>query len=236
MTFLTKVPSITELLRAKPSLLILGGDLSEVSADLLNMLKRSFPCRLLALADDMADNISSQLHTLPIDMWLTFYPAQHAFFKKQQRQIELLPAGLTADWFADQEITVPLTSQKARILCIPRGWKAKELNFMQSVIAASADTVDWVVLGEWPKSWIPYVKETWRFVRNDICPQQLRQLNVDAAVIFNNNNDACRTRDPHLIYQLAACQIPVIASDVAALECNIPVVKVKADIKNGWRQ
>lgn len=174
MTFLAKVPSITELLRAKPSLLILGGGLSEVSADLLNMLKRSFPCRLLALADDMADNISSQLHTLPIDMWLTFYPAQHALFKKQQRQIELLPAGLTADWFADQEITVPLTSQKARILCIPRGWKAKELNFMQSVIAASADTVDWVVLGEWPKSWIPYVKETWRFVRNDICPQQLR--------------------------------------------------------------
>lgn len=231
MTFVEKVPSITELLRAKPSLLILSGDLNEVSAEMLDMLKRSFPCQLLALADYMADESSSQWHALPVDRWLTFYPAQHDFLQKQQRQVVLLPAGLSANWFAEQKTMVPAATEKARILCIPRGWKAKELNFMQSVIAASTDTVDWVVLGEWPKSWIPYVKETWRFVHNDISPEQLRQLNVDAAVIFHSSNDASRTRDAHLIYQLAACQIPVIASDVTALVCNIPVVRVKADHK-----
>lgn len=231
MTFVEKVPSITELLRAKPSLLILGGDLSEVSVDLLDIIKRSFPCQLLALADDMTDDSPSQWHALPVDKWLTFYPAQYAYLQKRQRLVALLPAGLSANWFAEHKTTVPAMMEKARILCIPRGWKVKELNFMQSVIAASTDTIDWVVLGEWPKSWITYVKETWRFLHNDISPQQLRQLNVDAAVIFHSSNDATRTRDAHLIYQLAACQIPVIASDVKALECNIPVVRVKADHK-----
>lgn len=236
LIFANETPLQTEFMRMKPAVLILCGDLSKVSFVHLDMLKNSFPCRIIALADDIDDNSTVQWKSVPVNLWLTFYSTQRAFLKKQKLEVELMPSGLPEQWFVMKERKkARSTNTKARILCIPRDWKQRELNFMQSVIAASKADVDWVILGEWPTSWIPYLKETWRFRQGDICPEQLRELNIDLAVIFHNNNDSSHNRDAHLIYQLAACEIPVIASDVAVLECAIPATKVKADLKKWLR-
>lgn len=236
LTFAPKAPSHTEFLRSKPAIIILGGDLSKLSVTYLNTLKNSFPCSLLALADDMAENNKFSLDSLPVDLWLTFYAPQQEFLKKNKLKVTLLPAGLSDAWFISPKKEISKTvGSKARILCIPRGWKQKELNFMKDIIVSSNKEIDWVILGEWPTDWIPFVKETWRFKKGDVCPEQLQELNIDAAVIFHSSHDGSRVRDAHLIYQLAACRIPVISSDVSSLVCKIPVTKIKADNKK-WLQ
>ena len=231
LTIMQEMPSLCELLRMKPGILVLGGDINAINVEMLNILKQSFFYNLLVLADDVEKDVSAEWLNFTDKKLLTFYPAQESYLKKHNQHVIQMPIGLPEEWFVIKEINKIQNSPRARILCMPCGWKKNELNFMKDVIAASAHEVDWVILGEWPKDWLPWIKETWRFDKGEMNIEQLRKLNVDAAVVYSSKHDVSRTRSAYPVWQFAACGIPVIASDVQTLYSVIPVVKVKSDHK-----
>ncbi len=226
------LPTATEILRIAPNSIIFTDVPDETLTSQLKAVRKIIPLREYTLADTRQNPTSSQWKTEGMTRWLTWSHERELQLSKRKLSVARLPILLSHKGFNARKLN---TSSRKRVLCIPSGYCEKELEFVGRVIAATHENIDWVIVGEWPKSWIPLVAETVRWQKAGITQTQLHKLQVDAAVIFRGNGDNNRFCDDYLMIQLAASGIAIVASDVSSLRNALPVLRLKADPQQWMR-
>lgn len=224
--------SVPEILRAAPGTVVLTGAPNEDLSARLAAVKVVTPLRVVVLADSegMLNNVP--VSDAVVTSWLTWSPERETLLVKRKMPVARLPVLLS------RESVTPSTLDsvdRRRVLCIPEELSEKERVFMGRIIAATCQSLDWVLLGSWPKAWLPLVAETVRWQGERMSPEQLRALRVHTAVLFRQNSDHNRFKDDYLAVQLAASGCVVIASDVPSLCNSLSILRLKADPQQ-WQQ
>ncbi|WP_017347075.1 glycosyltransferase [Pantoea sp. A4] len=109
-----------------------------------------------------------------------------------------------------------------------------DLEMIADVVKAFAGEVEWVFLGMCPPKLRPYVHELHAAVDIRLYPQKLASLNLDLALapVEDNLFNACKSNLRLMEY--GACAIPVVCSDVACYQGDLPVTRVKNRFSD-WR-
>ncbi|MDR7342839.1 hypothetical protein J2X14_001243 [Pantoea alhagi] len=233
-TRLTTVPSAPELLRLQANCMVLSGEVDDRTREIVAQVKANSGCRVAYLADSEMKCRSQKplLQQALIDNWLVYSPAQADWFNKRHKKAVILPNVLTAEW-QDK------TAQKAngagrRVLCATSLMTEKDRQLIAPAIAQYAAAFDWIILGDCPTDWLPFVRETHRCNDASHLMAQLRGLAGEFAVLPRSNSDEHRFKDSFILLQLAALGIPTVCSDVASLASDLPAWRVKNSAE-AWR-
>jgi len=222
--------SVPEILRAASGTVILTGAPDAALSARLAAANAVSALRVLALAD--SDGAGSPAPDAVVTQWLTWSGERETLLTKRKMPVARLPVLLSRKEVSDAALALP---ERRRVLCIPEELSEKEREFMGRIIAATRQSLDWVLLGSWPKAWLPLVAETVRWQNGGISSAQLRALRIQTAVLFRQNSDHNRFKDDWLAVQLAASGCVVIASDVPSLRNALPILRLKADPQQ-WQQ
>lgn len=224
--------SVPEILRVAPGTVVLTSAPDAALSGRLAAANTVSALRVLALAEsDVAVN-NGPSPDAAVSQWLTWSGERETQLAKRKMPAARLPVLLSREEVAE---AMPAPTERRRVLCIPEGLSEKEREFMGRIIAATRQNLDWVLLGSWPKAWLPLVAETVRWQNGGISPEQLRALRIHTAVLFRQNSDHNRFKDDYLAVQLAASGCVVIASDVSSLRNDLPILRLKADPQQ-WQQ
>jgi len=224
--------SVPEILRAAPGTVVLTGAPDAALSGRLAAANSVSALRVLALAESDGAVINGPSPDAVVSQWLTWSAEREIQLAKRKMPVARLPLLLSRE-----EVTeaMPAPAERRRVLCIPGTLSEKEREFMGRIIAATRQNLDWVLLGSWPKAWLPLVAETVRWQNGGISSGQLRALRIHTAVLFRQNSDHNRFKDDYLAVQLAASGCVVIASDVPSLRNDLPILRLKADPQQ-WQQ
>lgn len=124
------------------------------------------------------------------------------------------------------------TSAKPRVGWAGGGSHTGDLEMIADVVKAYADRVDWVFFGMCPPKLRPYVKEFHAGVTIDNYPQKLAALNLDLALAPVEDNTFSQCKSNLRLLEYGACSYPVICSDVACYQTDLPVTRVKNRFKD----
>jgi len=102
-----------------------------------------------------------------------------------------------------------------------------DLELIADVVRALADEVDWVFFGMCPESLRPYVREYHPPVAIADYPAKLASLDLDLALAPLEDNLFNRCKSNLRLLEYGACGFPVVCSDIAPYQGNLPVTRVK---------
>ncbi|WXL27295.1 glycosyltransferase [Ectopseudomonas mendocina] len=107
-----------------------------------------------------------------------------------------------------------------------------DLELIADVVKALADEVEWVFLGMCPAKLRPYIHEFYPGVDIEKYPAALASLNLDLALapVEQNLFNECKSNLRLLEY--GVCGYPVICSDLACYQGDLPVTRVKNRFKD----
>lgn len=222
--------TVPEILRAAPGTIVLTNAPDAALSARLAAANAVLALRVLTLADSEVNNSPSP--DAVVTQWLTWSVERETLLAKRKMPVTRLPVLLSHHEIAE---VLPAPAERPRVLCIPEGLSEKEREFMGRIIAATRQNLDWVLLGSWPKAWLPLVAETVRWQNGGVSTEQLRALRIQTTVLFRQNSDHNRFKDDYLAVQLAASGCVVIASDVPSLRNDLPILRLKADPQQ-WQQ
>lgn len=102
-----------------------------------------------------------------------------------------------------------------------------DLELISSVVQALENEVEWVFFGMCPDKLRPFVHEFHRGLPIELYPAKLASLNLDLALapLEHNIFNLCKSNLRLLEY--GACGFPVICTDIAPYQCDLPVTRVK---------
>jgi glycosyltransferase involved in cell wall biosynthesis len=128
------------------------------------------------------------------------------------------------------------TSKKPRV-----GWgggtsHSGDLEIIADVVRELANEVEWVFFGMCPQALRPYLHEFHGTISLDVYPAKLASLNLDLALApleFHIFND-CKSNLRLLEY--GACGFPVVCTDTAAYRGYLPCTRVKTNSTHEWLQ
>ena len=89
-----------------------------------------------------------------------------------------------------------------------------DLEILANAVRETADEVDWIFMGMCPEFLRPYVKEVHEYVAFSAYPETLAKLNLDLAVAPLERNRFNRSKSNLRILEYGAMGWPVIASDI----------------------
>lgn len=226
--------TVPEILRTVPGTVVLSGAPDAALSARLAAANAVSALRVLALADCAGAVNNGPSPDAVVTHWLTWSAERETQLTKRKMPVARLPVLLLSrDGVAE---AAPAPIGRRRVLCIPEGLSEKEREFMGRIIAATRQSLDWVLLGSWPKAWLPLVEETVRWQDGGgVSHEQLRALRIHTAVLFRQNSDHNRFKDDYLAVQLAASGCVVIVSDVPSLNNDLPILRLKADPQQ-WQQ
>lgn len=224
--------TVPEILRAAPGTVVLTSAPDAALSARLVAANAVSALRVLALADSDGPVNNGPSPDAAVTQWLTWSGERETQLAKRKMPVARLSVLLSQE---DITAVVPAPTARRRVLCIPEGLSEKEREFMGRIIAATRQSLDWVLLGSWPKAWLPLVAETVRWQHGGLSPEQLCALRIHTAVLFRQNSDHNRFKDDYLAVQLAATGILVLASDVPSLRNDLPILRLKADPQQ-WQQ
>lgn len=102
-----------------------------------------------------------------------------------------------------------------------------DLELIADVVRALADEVDWVFFGMCPESLRPYVREYHPPVAIADYPAKLASLDLDLALAPLEDNLFNRCKSNLRLLEYGACGFPVVCSDIAPYQGDLPVTRVK---------
>lgn len=235
VTQLEAAPSAPELLRLQADCIILNGEIDDQTCRIVTQVKASSGCRVAYLTDSQMKcrSLKTLQQGAPIDIWLAYSQAQADWLNKRHKKAVILPNVLAAQW---QDNTVEKNHcARRRVLCATCLLTAKDRQLIAPAIAQSAAVFDWIILGDCPDEWLPFVHETYRCSDASRLMTQLATLSAEFAVLPRSNSDEHRFDDNFSLLQFAAYGIPVVCSDVASLVSELPGWRVKNSTE-AWRQ
>lgn len=234
LLLLERVPTAPELYRLKPDVLLIAGEVNNDLCQCVKQFKQHSACQIsYALSDDINRfNLKILFENELISTWLTSSSAYVNWLKKRHKMAVILP-NILSEQCHDRENQQH--SAKPRVLCITHYLEEKDCQLLDAAIVSYSDQLDWIILGDSPKAWLPYIAETHRYFDERRLVKQLASLSIDFAVVPRSSIDENRFKDNFCLMQLAACSIPAVSSDVPSLACSLPGWKVKNNA-DAWKK
>ena len=248
-----ELPSIIEIERQSPDVMILQGRYSEAPIEEIVGLKTYFNARRIYELDDYVINIPEK------NEHVRGMPGRAEMERLVRRGISLCDRVVVsteplADALSDMHHDIRVvpnmltpymwnglrgqrrTSNKPRI-----GWgggtsHAGDLELIAEVVRELASEVEWVFFGMCPEKLRPYVHEFHPVIDLYDYPAKLSSLDLDLALaplelhIFNDCKSNLR------LLEYGACAFPVICSDTKAYRGYLPCTRVKTNTTSEWLQ
>ncbi|MGS0736339.1 glycosyltransferase [Pseudomonas sp. GG8] len=247
------MPSIVEVERQSPDVIILQGRYSEGPiSEIISLKTYSRALRIFEL-DDYVISVphkNSHIRNMPggADMErlvrrgiglcdrvvVSTQPLANAL-SDMHHDIRVVPNMLAPDLWAGLS-SQRRTSKKPRV-----GWgggtsHSGDLEIIAEVVRELANEVDWVFFGMCPEALRPYLHEFHGVIDMRVYPAKLASLNLDLALApleFHIFND-CKSNLRLLEY--GACGYPVVCTDTAAYRGYLPCTRVIGNSTEEWLQ
>ncbi|MCI8210552.1 glycosyl transferase family 2 [Pseudomonas sp. S25] len=244
-------PSIVELQRQSPDVVVFQGCYSEVRLpNVVKVKAHSQAMRIFELDDYVVkvpaknDHVRSMPRNLEANLRrgigmcdrvvVSTYPLAQAL-EGMHSDIRVVPNMLATHLWSNLH-GKRRTSTKPRV-----GWGGGtshrgDLEIIAEVVRELADEVEWVLFGMCPDSLKPYIHEFHPGISLDTYPAKLASLNLDLALApleFHIFND-CKSNLRLLEY--GACGYPVICTDTEAYRGHLPCTRVYSNSTQEWLQ
>ena len=247
------LPSIIEVERQSPDVIILQGRYSEGSINEIPSLQKYSNARRIYELDDYVIHVphrNAHIRNMPgkdemealvrraIGMCdrvvVSTAPLGNAL-SSMHNDIRVVPNMLAKHLWSDLR-SQRRTSKKPRV-----GWGGGtshhgDLAVIADVVRELANEVDWVFFGMCPDDLRPYMHEFHGVIGLDVYPAKLASLNLDLALApleFHIFND-CKSNLRLLEY--GACGYPVICTDTEAYRGYLPCTRIKTNTTDEWLQ
>ncbi|WP_248914805.1 glycosyltransferase [Pseudomonas moorei] len=247
------LPSIIEVERYSPDVIVLQGRYSEGPINEIPSLQKYSSARRIYELDDYVISVphrNAHIRNMPgkdemeklvrraIGMCdrvvVSTEPLGNAL-SDMHHDIRVVPNMLAAHLWTDLR-NQRRTSKKPRV-----GWGGGtshhgDLAVIADVVRELANEVDWVFFGMCPDDLRPYMHEFHGVIGLDVYPAKLASLNLDLALApleFHIFND-CKSNLRLLEY--GACGYPVICTDTQAYSGYLPCTRVKSNSTDEWLQ
>jgi GT2 family glycosyltransferase len=247
------MPSIIEIERQAPDVIILQGRYSEGTISEIPALQRYSNARRIYELDDYVINVphrNAHIRNMPgkdemenlvrraigmCDRVVVSTESLGNALSDMHNDIRVVPNMLAAHLWTDLR-SQRRTSKKPRV-----GWGGGtshhgDLAIIADVVRELANEVDWVFFGMCPDDLRPYMHEFHGVIGLDVYPAKLASLNLDLALApleFHIFND-CKSNLRLLEY--GACGYPVICTDTEAYRGYLPCTRVKTNTTDEWLQ
>lgn len=250
-----EVPTIIELERQSPDVIILQGRYSEAMINEIENIKTYSSARRIYELDDYVVSVpkknghmrnmpdSQQMESLVrrgtslCDRVVVSTEPLADALSGMHHDIRVVPNMLAVEmWQGLAGRSRRRTSEKPRV-----GWgggtsHAGDLEVIAEVVRELADEVDWVFFGMCPEPLRPYLREFHPSISLADYPAKLASLNLDLALApleFHIFND-CKSNLRLLEY--GVCGYPVICSDTKAYHGYLPCTRVTTNSTEEWLQ
>jgi len=247
------MPSIIEVERQSPDVIVLQGRYFETSVADIPPLKTYSNARRIYELDDYVINIprkNEHIRNMPTRdemerlvrrgiglcdrVVVSTQPLADAL-SDMHHDIRVVPNMLAKHLWTNMN-SQRRTSKKPRV-----GWGGGtshhgDLAVIADVVRELANEVDWVFFGMCPEELRPYMHEFHGVIGLDIYPAKLASLNLDLALApleFHIFND-CKSNLRLLEY--GACGYPVICTDTKAYQGYLPATRIKTNTTDEWLQ
>jgi glycosyltransferase involved in cell wall biosynthesis len=248
-----EMPSVIEIERQSPDVIILQGRYSEGPVNEIAAFKPYTNARLIFELDDyvikapkknlhirnMPDNVEMErLVRRAIGLCdrvvVSTQPLANAL-SSMHHDIRVVPNMLATDLWSNLH-SQRRTSKKPRV-----GWgggtsHSGDLAIIADVVRELANEVDWVFFGMCPEELLPYMHEFHGVIDLSVYPAKLASLNLDLALApleFHIFND-CKSNLRLLEY--GACGYPVVCTDTEAYRGYLPCTRVLSNSTEEWLQ
>ncbi|MNF26561.1 GalNAc(5)-diNAcBac-PP-undecaprenol beta-1,3-glucosyltransferase [compost metagenome] len=246
-----EMPSILDIERQSPDVIILQGRYSEGPINEIERLKTYSRAFRIFELDDYVIKVpkkNGHLRNMPEDMEQTVRRGIglcDRLVVSTQALADAL-AGSNSDIRVVPNMLAPhlwhglrgqrRTSSKPRV-----GWgggtsHAGDLEIIAEVVRELAHEVEWVFFGMCPEALRPYIHEFHSVIGLEAYPAKLASLNLDLALaplehhIFNDCKSNLR------LLEYGACGYPVICSDTEAYRGYLPCTRVVSNSTSEWLQ
>jgi glycosyltransferase involved in cell wall biosynthesis len=243
------LPSIIDLERQSPDVIIVQCRYSQASIDQVASLKSYSSARRIYELDDYVINVpkkNGHMRNMPTNMESMVRLGISLCDRVVVSTVTLADAlsGMHHDIRVVPNMLAPQlwtglqsrrrTSSKPRV-----GWgggtsHAGDLDIIADVVRELADQVEWVFFGMCPPALRPYIHEFHPAVGLHAYPAKLASLNLDLALaplehhIFNDCKSNLR------LLEYGACGYPVICSDTRAYDGYLPCTRVMSNSTAEW--
>ncbi|NWB29359.1 glycosyltransferase [Pseudomonas gingeri] len=247
------LPSIIEVERQSPDVIVLQGRYAEQPINEIHGLKAYSNARRIYELDDYVINVprkNGHIRNLPgsadmenlvrrgislCDRVVVSTPSLADALSSMHHDIRVVPNMLATHMWQGL-VSRRRTSAKPRV-----GWgggtsHAGDLAIIADVVRELASEVDWVFFGMCPEELRPYMHEFHGVIDLGIYPAKLASLNLDLALApleFHIFND-CKSNLRLLEY--GACGYPVICTDTRAYDGYLPCTRIKTNTTDEWLQ
>ncbi|TFH81345.1 MULTISPECIES: glycosyltransferase [Pseudomonas] len=247
------LPSIIDIERQSPDVIVLQGRYSEGAIEEIPPLKNFFNARRIYELDDYVIDVphrNAHIRNMPnkqemerlVRRAISFCdrvvvstePLANAL-SDMHHDIRVVPNMLSRHLWTSLR-SQRRTSKKPRV-----GWGGGtshhgDLAVIADVVRELANEVDWVFFGMCPDDLRPYMHEFHGVIPLDVYPAKLASLNLDLALApleFHIFND-CKSNLRLLEY--GACGYPVVCTDTEAYRGYLPCTRVKSNTTDEWLQ
>ncbi|MFJ4247657.1 glycosyltransferase [Pseudomonas sp. NPDC089741] len=247
------LPSIIDIERQSPDVIVLQGRYSELAIDEIPPLKKYFSARRIYELDDYVIDVphrNAHIRNMPskqdmermvrraiglCDRVVVSTQPLANVLSDMHHDIRVVPNMLAKDLWSNLR-SQRRTSKKPRV-----GWGGGtshhgDLAVIADVVRELANEVDWVFFGMCPDDLRPYMHEFHGVIPLDVYPAKLASLNLDLALApleFHIFND-CKSNLRLLEY--GACGYPVVCTDTEAYRGYLPCTRVKTNTTDEWLQ
>jgi glycosyltransferase involved in cell wall biosynthesis len=247
------LPSIIDIERQAPDVIVLQGRYSESAIDEIPPLKNFFNARRIYELDDYVIDVphrNAHIRNMPnkqemerlvrraiglCDRVVVSTQPLANVLSDMHHDIRVVPNMLSRHLWTDLR-SQRRTSKKPRV-----GWGGGtshhgDLAVIADVVRELANEVDWVFFGMCPDDLRPYMHEFHGVIPLDVYPAKLASLNLDLALApleFHIFND-CKSNLRLLEY--GACGYPVVCTDTEAYQGYLPCTRVKTNSTEEWLQ
>jgi glycosyltransferase involved in cell wall biosynthesis len=247
------LPSIFEIERESPDVIILQGRYSEGPINEIAAFKPYTNARLIFELDDYvikAPKKNAHIRNMPdnvemerlvrrgiglCDRVVVSTQSLADALSSMHHDIRVVPNMLATHLWSDLR-SQRRTSKKPRV-----GWgggtsHSGDLAIIADVVRELANEVDWVFFGMCPEELKPYMHEFHGVIDLSVYPAKLASLNLDLALApleFHIFND-CKSNLRLLEY--GACGYPVVCTDTEAYRGYLPCTRVVSNSTDEWLQ
>ncbi|MBC3774903.1 glycosyltransferase [Pseudomonas sp. SWRI99] len=247
------LPSIIEIERQAPDVIVLQGRYSQGAIDEIPPLKKFCHARRIFELDDYVIDVphrNAHIRNMPNKQEMermvrqaislcdrvvvSTQPLANAL-SDMHHDIRVVPNMLAQNLWTGLR-SQRRTSKKPRV-----GWGGGtshhgDLAVIADVVRELANEVDWVFFGMCPDDLRPYMHEFHGVIALDVYPAKLASLDLDLALApleFHIFND-CKSNLRLLEY--GACGYPVICTDTEAYQGYLPCTRVETNSTDEWLQ
>jgi len=247
------LPSIIDIERQTPDVIVLQGRYSEHAIDEIPPLKKYFNARRIFELDDYVIDVphrNAHIRNMPskqdmermvrraiglCDRVVVSTQPLANVLSDMHHDIRVVPNMLAKDMWSNLR-SQRRTSKKPRV-----GWGGGtshhgDLAVIADVVRELANEVEWVFFGMCPDDLLPYMHEFHGVIPLEVYPAKLASLNLDLALApleFHIFND-CKSNLRLLEY--GACGYPVICTDTEAYRGYLPCTRIKTNTTDEWLQ